>query len=192
MLHILRPPLLHLGIHLPDKFWFNYQVSSFIAQVVAASVYVIVSLITCRKGFNLDRMLHRGQFALSGEAPKTRPLRERFRLGNVFRFDENFTLGDKILSSSIFWWAMALVAVNLVILAWNFLWHWWPARWWANYWLILAILLPFGVSLVTLIWFTFGGIRDMRLFFTALRDVRRDSRDDGRVIAHHNLADEKT
>jgi hypothetical protein len=30
----------------------------------------------------------------------------------------------------------------------------------------------------------------MRLFFTALRDVRRDSRDDGRVIAHHNLADE--
>jgi SSS family solute:Na+ symporter len=190
MLRILRPPLIHLGIHLPDKFWFNYQVSSFIAQLVAASVYVIVSLMTCRNGFNLERMLHRGQYAVSDEGRKSQRLRERFSLRNVFRFDENFTLGDKILSSSIFWWAMALVAVNLVILAWNFLWHRWPARWWADYWLILAIVVPFGVSFVTLVWFTFGGIRDMRLFFTALRNVHRDSRDDGRVIAHHNLADE--
>jgi SSS family solute:Na+ symporter len=190
MLHILRPGFGLIGVHLPDHFWFNYQVSGFIAQCTAATVYVVVSLLTCREDFNLERMLHRGQYALSSEPGKPQKLRERFTLRNIFRFDENFTFGDKVIASGIFWWAMALVAINIVIMAWNFLGHGWPVRWWANYWLILAIVVPFGVSLVTLIWFTIGGVRDIRSFFVALKLIRRDSRDDGRVVSHHNLADE--
>ena len=85
---------------------------------------------------------------------------------------------------------MLLVLINAVILAWSFLVHGFSPQWWAHYWLILAILIPFAVSIVTLIWFTIGGIHDIRAFFTALNSMRRDPRDDGRVQSHHNLADE--
>jgi hypothetical protein len=43
---------------------------------------------------------------------------------------------------------------------------------------------------VTLVWFTIGGLIDLRAFFHALKTMKRDARDDGRVVAHHNLADE--
>ena len=52
------------------------------------------------------------------------------------------------------------------------------------------IAVPFVVAIGTLFWFTAGGIRDMRDFFTALRTQVRDDRDDGRVVAGHNLSDE--
>jgi solute:Na+ symporter, SSS family len=190
MLHVLHGPFGAVGIHLPDKFWFNDQVSGVIAQATAAIVYIVVSLITCREAFNLERMLHRGKYAVDADAGKPQRLRERLTLRNVFRFDENFTLGDKFISGGIFWWAIALVAINLGVLAWNIASHSWPTHWWANYWLIVAIVVPFGVSLVTLIWFTIGGFHDIKAFFTALKNLRRDARDDGRVVAHQNLADE--
>ena len=190
MLPMLRPSFALVGVHLPDKFWVNDQVSSVIAQATAGLVYIIVSLLTCRRAFNLERMLHRGQYAVAGEGTKPQSLRERFTLRNVFRFDENFTLGDKIISGGIFWWAIALVVINVAVLGWNLAWHRWPTASWANYWLIVAIVVPFGVSLVTLIWFTIGGFRDIRAFFAALKHLRRDSLDDGRVVAHHNLADD--
>jgi hypothetical protein len=52
------------------------------------------------------------------------------------------------------------------------------------------IALPFVVAIGTLVWFTAGGVRDIRDFFIALRTQVRDHRDDGRVVAGHNLADE--
>jgi SSS family solute:Na+ symporter len=202
--HVLNQKL---GIPLPKEFWFNYQVSGFIAQVTAATVYIVVSLLTSRRAINLDRMLHRGEYTLSDEspgsllpgdpAPKQRhqqiptSLRQRFTLRNVFKFDENFTPGDKVISGAIFWWSMILVVVNAAIIIWSFAVHGGLSnQWWANYWLILAIQIPFAVSIITFIWFSIGGFRDIRDFFKALKHLRRDARDDGRVEGHHNLADE--
>ena len=41
--------------------------------------------------------------------------------------------------------------------------------------------MPFLVGLATTIWFTIGGVRDLRDFFRALRLLKRDASDDGRV-----------
>jgi hypothetical protein len=46
------------------------------------------------------------------------------------------------------------------------------------------------IALVTLIWFTIGGFIDLKDFFHDLKTMKRDARDDGRVVGHHNLADE--
>ena len=67
----------------------------------------------------------------------------------------------------------------------------WPATWWADYWLIVGIILPCVIAIITLIWFGIGGIMDLRLFFAALRTLKRDVRDDGRVIAHHNADEDR-
>jgi len=74
-------------------------------------------------------------------------------LKNIMRFDENFTFGDKLVAGE-FWWAMMLAIINIVAAVWNKAFSPWPASWWANYWLILAILVPFGISILTLIWFS--------------------------------------
>jgi SSS family solute:Na+ symporter len=186
----IGPTLDRWNIHLPAKFWFNYQVSGFIAECAGASTYAIVSLLTCRTPFNLNQMLHRGEYAVEPDAAAPVGLRHRLSLKSILRFDENFTRGDKFVAGGIFWWAMTLATINVVAAVWNLKFSRWSIQWWANYWLILAIAIPFGISLLTLVWFTIGGVRDIREFFVALRTMKRDARDDGRVVGHHNLADE--
>jgi SSS family solute:Na+ symporter len=179
----LQPMLTPLNVTLPPRFWFNGAVASFIAICTAATVYVVVSLLTCREAFNLDRMLHRGIYAVEPEhgRPVTTSWRERLNWRRMVNFDTNFSPTDKLMAGGIFWFSMALVAVNLVITAWNLLYGRWPVSWWAHYWMITGIALPCVIAVGTLVWFGIGGVRDMRDFFVALRTMKRDARDDGRV-----------
>ena len=172
------------GVQLPAKFWFNGLQMAFFAACTATGVYIIVSLLTCRQDYDLDALLHRGKHAVEGDtvaAGRTSSLRERFRLRNILQFDANFTFSDKMVSGGIFWWSMMLLAVNVVISIWNLAFYDWPVEWWANYWMITAIGFPFLIAVATLIWFSIGGIRDIRDFFRALATMQRDARDDGRV-----------
>jgi SSS family solute:Na+ symporter len=171
------------GIDLPTKFWFNGMQIAFIAACLAVCVYVVVSLMTCRRPFNLERMLHRGAYALPGKGRKPpTSLRERLRLQNLLQLDSNFTRGDKLASAGIFAWAMLLLAINLVVSVWNLAFHEWPITWWSRYWLVCGVGLPFLVALGTLAWFGVGCARDIVAFFAALRTLKRDETDDGRVI----------
>ena len=55
-------------------------------------------------------MLHRGQYALESSPDKSPPTaRRRFSWGGILGFDRDFTLGDKIISSSVFIWSLFLV-----------------------------------------------------------------------------------
>jgi SSS family solute:Na+ symporter len=195
----LQPIVAPLGMTLPAKFWFNGAVASFIAIATAATVYVVTSLLTSRRPFNLDRMLHRGAYAVEpghGQPIVTRTWRQRLHWRTLVNFDQNFSRVDKWTAGGIFWFSMALVAVNLIVTAMNVSFKGfgpilpWPTAWWANYWMITAILLPCVIAVGTLVWFGVGGVRDMRDFFVALRTLNRDARDDGRVAGDHNLADE--
>jgi SSS family solute:Na+ symporter len=186
----LRPAFANAGIHLPEKFWFNQQVGAFLATITGAMVYIITSLLTSRQHFNLDKMLHRGAYAIEADGGQpTMSIRERFTLRNIFKFDHNFSLVDKITAGGIFWWAMGMLAINVIITLWSIV-RPWPVNWWANYWMITAIIIPCVIAVVTLVWFGIGGFIDMRDFFRDLKTMRRDARDDGRVIGTHNLADE--
>ncbi len=189
---VVQPLVAPLGVTLPGKFWFNGAVASFFAIATAASVYIVTSLLTSRQPFNLDRMLHRGAYAVEpGHGrPITRTWRERLHWRTMVNYDTNFSRVDKWTAGGIFWFSMLLVAVNLVISAWNLFYGRWPVSWWAHYWMVTGIALPCVIALGTLIWFGIGGVRDMRDFFVALRTINRDARDDGRVVADHNLADE--
>src|SRR5206468_11612373 len=187
---MLAPAASRIGMTLPPRFWINQQVCAFLAVIIAAVVYMVVSLLTSRQLFNLDKMLHRGKYAIEADGGQpTLSLRERFRLRNILRFDNNFTRIDKITAGGIFWWAMAMLALNVVITIWN-IFSPWPIAWWAGYWMATAVIVPCVIALVTLVWFGFGGIKDMFDFFHALRTMKRDELDDGRVAGDHNLADE--
>ena len=150
----------------------------FIAQVSSVAVYVTVSLLTCRVDFDMDRMLHRGAYALPGDAPAA--ARPRITWGRLAGFDREFTRGDRWISGGLLAWSMFWFGVFLVACGWNLV-RPWPVRWWSAYWRVVGILVPLVVGSLTTIWFTWGGVRDLRHIFAALKALRRDARDDGRV-----------
>ncbi len=94
----------YLKVHL-TKFPLNGQWIGFISQLTSVTVYVAVSLLTCRENFNMDRMLHRGKYAVEKDLTVTTQKR-KFTLGSLIGFDREFTRGDKIISGSVFGWSM--------------------------------------------------------------------------------------
>lgn len=178
------PRLASFGIDVPPKFWFNGTQMGFFAACIAVVTYVVVSLLTCRSPFDLDRMLHRGHYAITPEDRSKRPLnlRERLRMKHILQFGPEFSRGDKLASAGIFWFAILLLGINVVVTIWNLTFGEWPVSWWSHYWLIFSIVLPFMVGVGTLIWFGIGGTRDIISFFAALRTLQRDTSDDGHVI----------
>src|SRR5258708_7101419 len=63
--------------HYGDDFLFNGREIAFYASLLAIISYVVVSLLTHEEDFNMDRMLHRGQYAvppISGHVPPVDPV----------------------------------------------------------------------------------------------------------------------
>lgn len=76
---------------------------------------------------------------------------------------------------------MGWFLVFVVITIWNLI-HIWPDERWAAYWFYAAIVLPILLGTVTSVWFTIGGVRDLRTLFQRLRVLHRDIHDDGTVF----------
>jgi SSS family solute:Na+ symporter len=161
----------------------NGQMLALLTTLGAVSGYVVASLLTCREPFNLERMLHRGQYALAdGTAPV--PPRAGFRLSRLIGFDHNFTTRDKWVAGSVFWYGMAWFAFILIGTIWNFL-RPWPLAWWINFWHWYVIILPLFITIVTTLWLSVGAVLDLRRLFRDLAALKRDSHDDGTVVDHH-------
>ena len=173
--------------NMPAKFPINGQWMYLIAMVSAAGLYVIVSLLTCREDFNMDRMLHRGKYALNPKAQAALPpVLKGWTFKKFMGIDHQYSKGDKVMSYSLFSWKMFWLAVGAIITLWNLV-DRWPLSWWSNYWRIHSIYIPFVLAIPTTIWFLWGGIRDMQLLFKDLRSAHREAHDDGTVVGHRNL-----
>jgi SSS family solute:Na+ symporter len=172
-----------------DAFPLNVVQVSFFASLLAIALYVVVSLLTCRQDFNLDRMLHRGKYAaptsVSVQAAKSANHKTNW-LGKLIGFDENFTLGDKWIGASLFAWSVFWFLVFAGGTAWNLMFPW-PLHVWSGFWRITSIALPICFAVITGIWFTWGGIRDIRALFFRLAKEKPNHLDDGTVVGHHNL-----
>jgi SSS family solute:Na+ symporter len=179
-----------IRIRLPGEFWLNGTEMGFLAACLAFLTYAVVSLLTCRQPYDLDRMLHRGKYAVAGEDLAKAPVPPGERVKNILKFGPEFTWRDKLASAGIFWFAMFLLAVNLVVTFWNLVVTRWPITWWSHYWMVFSVALPFVVAVGTLVWFGIGGTRDILSFFAALRTMKRDATDDGHVKPSERVSGE--
>src|SRR5690606_34688979 len=139
-------------------------------------------LTTTRQPFNMQRMLHRGPYAVAEDRTQ-RPLEDR-PLANWKRlllgYDQNFTRGDRFLSAALFTWTMTFFAAFVIITAINLISPWSDRAWWR--WVLLNnIALPIVIGFITTIWFTIGGVRDLRRLLHRLRTQPRNVLDDGTV-----------
>jgi SSS family solute:Na+ symporter len=177
-----------------DAFPLNGMQVSFFASLIAILLYVIVSLLTCKEDFNMDRMLHRGCYAkvtqAVGDEVVATPDRPRTWLARAVGIDENFTLWDKVISYGLLAWGLLWFAVFVAGTSWNLIAPW-PEDIWSGFWHVVGIGLPIFMSLLTAIWFTWGGTRDIFALFRHLRNQQVNELDDGTVVGHQNL-DEAT
>jgi solute:Na+ symporter, SSS family len=162
---------------------------SFGAAGIAIAVYIVVSLLTCRADFNMDRMLHRGAYARA-DLPTFTATRGKIGLGRLIGFDANFSTGDKWIAGALFGYSMLLLAIFLVGTVWNLVAPW-PLSAWSAFWHVIGVGLPVFFAVVTGVWFTWGGVRDTLALFRLLKRERVDVSDDGMVVNHRNLDEEE-
>ncbi|MBN8707858.1 MAG: sodium:proline symporter [Verrucomicrobia bacterium 61-8] len=171
-----------------DAFPLNGIQIAFFGSISACVIYATVSLLTCRKDFEMDRMLHRGVYAVASEQKFETKSRKQVTWGRLIGIDEHFTFGDKMLAGGLFGWSMLWFGVFVVGTVWNLVAPW-PLAVWSQFWFVVGIGIPVCFAVITAVWFSWGGIRDMRLFFQRLKQERPDNLDNGMVVDHHNLGD---
>jgi SSS family solute:Na+ symporter len=175
--------LSHLGPNYP----LNGVQISFTSALIAITAYVIVSLLTCRVPHNMDKLLHRGAYAIEPEATgeqldkhrETSP-KKRFHLYQIVGIDEHFTRGDRwvalgIFCWSIFWFSIFIVGSTLYLV------KPWSAEIWADYWFVVGIILPLIIAVATTIWFTIGCCQDLKKFYRRIKQEQVDPEDNGTV-----------
>lgn len=173
-----------------EKFPINSQELYFISMVVSLGSYIIISLLTCREPFNMDRMLHRGKYHREGQVLQIEPTTWRNFIPKLIGIDNQYTRGDKILAWSVFLYSFGFgfVFSFLVILIWNWISPWSNHGW--SWWFYINNFLIAGViGVVSTVWFTIGGTIDLFRLFRDLRSKEVNVLDDGRVIGHVSADD---
>ena len=155
----------------------NAQILYFWSMASTGVVYGGISLLTGRGAFNMDKMLHRGAYAIENDAEHVAPARGLAAL----KMGPQFALDDKILYLSslayvLFFFGIFLVGTLLFVLfAWD------PSDvFWGNFWWGYSVLM-LAASLTLSIWFAVGGFGDFRRLYQSLGTAKRDAADDGTV-----------
>ena len=164
---------------------------NFFLSVLCVILYLGVSRLTCRKPFNLDRMLHRGKYGLG----EKREIKQKWTLRTVFSnligITPEYTRGDKAIAWGVFLYSFVygFVLAFAGVVVWNVI-HPWPVEWWCWYFVIQFFVIPCILACFTTVWFGVGGFFGLRQLFRDLA-ARKDTNDldDGRVEGNMSLAD---
>lgn len=180
----------------PDNFFLNGREVYLFTMLSSIGIYIVVSLVTYKEDFNIDRMLHRGVYRklVDTNTPDIDPVPIRKGLRGTLEcligVNEEFSKGDKAISWSVFIYSIVWALGSwMVALLWNLIGGFWPASWWANWFFITNIVVASIVGVVSTVWFSIGGSTDLRRLFINLKTLHRNSLDDGRVVGHMNADD---
>ena len=175
----------------PVKFPINSTEIMFIAMLLSIAMYGLVSRLTCRRPFNLNRMLHRGKYAVDGEVKHF----EKLTFKNVFRkiigITPDYTFGDKCIAWGTFLYcfviSFGLFYIGTII--WNAFYRW-PVEWWGWRLFIISVVVGCIIALISMVWFMIGGIIDMKQMFRDLAArTQINDLDNGMVEGNVSLAD---
>jgi len=148
-----------------------------IAMGLSSLIYVLVSLLGNKQDFNMDRMLHRGKYAIKEETiiVDEVPVKGLKMLG----MGKEFTKGDKIIYLTAYAWTFIWVVVFIIGTIFNLSGDVSDSSW-MSFWKTF-VLINLSVSFLIIIWFTIGGVKDFREMLHRLKTMIRDHNDDGTV-----------
>jgi SSS family solute:Na+ symporter len=168
----------------------NGQLLYFFAMLASICVYIIVSLLTAKEPFNLDKLLHRKQYKVEEDQvhQSAKPVRGLKALIGV---SDEFSFIDKaVYIATLGWslmWVFMFTGVGLAYLLYRNPDFWQP--FWEKYWLVYLIVVGVLGFIFTCI-FVLGGLADLRFMFKRLSEVERDALDDGMVFPEDKITKE--
>jgi SSS family solute:Na+ symporter len=160
---------------LVDDFFINGQVFWGIAMGASLTSYVLVSLLGKRKVYDIDKLIHRGKYLIKEETTIVSP--EPPRGLRMLGMGKEFTRGDRLIYVASYTWTFLHMVAFTIGTIYN-LSHEVSDTAWMRFWrtyvgvnIVLAVLV--------VIWFTIGGLKDIKAMFKRLGSMERDPLDDG-------------
>ena len=156
-------------------FFINGQEFWALAMGASSVMFVLVSLLGRGRGFDLDRLLHRGTHAprdAADGAPGRRGWRQLWA-------GPDFTRGDKAILLANYVWTLGWFIVFIVGAVLHVTRPASDAAW-MRFWRV-HLWIHLGLGAVTMVWFTTGGSVDLARMFRTLRTRQRDHTDNGFV-----------
>ena len=163
-----------------------------ITMLVTLFLYIVVSLLTCKQPYNLDRMLPRGKYNIDGENKAQSKWSWHTFFSKIIGITPEFSKGDKFIAWSIFGYSIVykFFFAFIVVVIWNRL-AYWPTEGWSWYFLITSLIVPSIISVIVAIWFGIGSFFDFRHLFHDLKLRVINLLDNGAVEGNMSLADKE-
>lgn len=171
----------------PEKFAMAFPITGqefwFLGMLSALTGYWVVSFLTYKKPFNLEQLLHRGQYNLehfvSASADKKlvqKTENKKWDWRILLGITPEYSKGDRILAWSVLIWTLYNFTFFAVQAIWNLPPEWrWSEKTWFNIWLYYTLPQSLLVGIVTTVWFTWGGLRDLTRLFKSLREQSQNA-----------------
>ena len=151
----------------------------FYALSMASSsiLYFVVSLITFKEKMNMDKLLNRGKYSIEDEVTVSE--KKIKSIWKIFGVGNEFTIEDKIIYLISFIWNTSFIIIFIVGTIYN-LSNDMSDDAWMVYWKY-QVYANIIFSFIIIIWFTIGGIIDIKKMFQSLGSNKRDHGDSGWV-----------
>ncbi|MCQ2396293.1 MAG: sodium:panthothenate symporter [Lentisphaeria bacterium] len=199
-LHILSAPFgtwIVWKMH-PINFPVNSVEFNFFANVSTILLYIVVSYCTCKVPFNMDRMLHRGEYADPNEHKN---LSHDWSFKGIFKtiigITPEYTKGDKVISYALF--AHSFIYSFLICFVGVAIYNVYrisrgmgacSVKWWGYYFLVVQLIVPGIIAAITAVWYGIGGFLGIiDLFKTLEKRKNVNELDNGRVEGNVSLGD---
>ena len=168
----------------------NGQYINMITMTLAIVAYLIGSLISKDKSYDLNKLLHRGKYAI--QDIHSSKVYDDAKIGfwqKIVGITQEFSKGDRVWAYILAYWNMFNFLLFLIEL-FGGLYLWlvvgvdWSQPIWEHVWFIIMFwgtIFNLIIALPCTIWFTIGGLHDIRHLYRDLSVARRDDRDDGSI-----------
>ena len=166
----------------PVKFPINSTEISLISMISSVLMYCVISLLTCRKPYDLDKLLHRGKYNIENKNEQKLEWSWRTFVSKIIGITPEYTKGDRIIAWSVF--VYSFIYSFLLLFIGTMVWNWispWPEHWWGIRYFVTTVVVGCVIGVVSTIWFMWGGIRDIFNLFHDLADRKANPEDNGVV-----------
>lgn len=167
----------------PTRFPVTGQELAMLGMLLSVASYIVVSLATCREKFDLDKLLNRGKYNLEHKGDAGASVDnggKRLSWRRVAGITDEYTRADRAVTYVAIGWTLWGLMLFAVIWIWNWI-SPWRDGWWFAMWRYYTVPVALAVGVVTAIWFSWGGARDLRRLFKSMADLKRNPDDDGWV-----------
>ncbi len=160
-----------------DDFFINGQWFWMISMFGSTLLYIIVSLLSKPNDQNFDKLLKRGEYAVIEEKVIIDAVPSKG--WKILGMGKEFTPGDKFIYIANYIWTGGWTIVFAIGTVYN-LSHEVSDQTWMNFWQIY-IEIQVVLAIISIVWFSIGGFRDIKVMIKRLMTMKRDESDDGFV-----------